>query len=97
MYKNISSGEIIENKEYLAMVQAEAREEFEDNKEDYVADGIKSANELYKKYLLEPDGDFSPVLDKAVKGNETIYLSEQDEQKGLDVKLDMEGYKVTAI
>lgn len=61
MYKNINSGEVLTDNEYLGMVKAEAREEFNDNKEDYIAEGIKSADELYEKYLSEPDSDFKYV------------------------------------
>lgn len=34
---------------------------------------------------------------KAVKGNEVVYLSSKDEEKGLDIKLDMQGYKIIAL
>ena len=34
---------------------------------------------------------------KATKGSEVIYLSSKDEKKGLDIKLDLQGYKITAL
>lgn len=34
---------------------------------------------------------------KAVKGNEVIYLSQADEARGLDAKLDMQGYEIIAL
>lgn len=33
---------------------------------------------------------------KAVKGNEVLYLSQRDENNGVDVKLDLQGYTITA-
>ena len=33
----------------------------------------------------------------AVKGSEVIYLSAKDEEKGLDIILDLQGYKITAL
>ena len=33
----------------------------------------------------------------AVKGNEKIYLSSKDEEKGLDILLDLQGYTITAL
>lgn len=33
----------------------------------------------------------------AVKGNEKIYLSAKDEEKGLDILLDLQGYTITAL
>ena len=36
-------------------------------------------------------------VSKAVKGNEIIYLSSRDEEKGLDIMLDMQGYTIEAI
>lgn len=34
---------------------------------------------------------------KAVKGDKVIYLSAKDEQRGLDIKLDLQGYKIIAL
>lgn len=34
---------------------------------------------------------------KAVKGNEVIYLSQRDETVGRDIKLDLQGYTITAL
>lgn len=34
---------------------------------------------------------------KAVKGNKVIYLSAKDEEKGLDIILDLQGYKIIAL
>lgn len=34
---------------------------------------------------------------KAVKGKEVIYLSSNDEEKGIDIQLDLQGYKITAL
>lgn len=34
---------------------------------------------------------------KATKGKEVIYLSAKDEEKGIDIKLDLQGYKITAL
>lgn len=34
---------------------------------------------------------------KAVKGKEVIYLSAKDEEKGLDIQLDLQGYTITAL
>jgi len=34
---------------------------------------------------------------KATKGNEIYYLSRRDEINGLDIKLDLQGYKIEAI
>lgn len=31
---------------------------------------------------------------KAVKGNETIYLTTQNEANGLDIELDLQGYTI---
>ena len=36
-------------------------------------------------------------VSKAVKGKEVIYLSAKDEEKGIDIILDMQGYKITAL
>lgn len=36
-------------------------------------------------------------VSKAVKGKEVIYLSAKDEEKGLDILLDLQGYKITAL
>ena len=33
----------------------------------------------------------------ATKGNEKIYLSAKDEEKGLDILLDLQGYTITAL
>lgn len=34
---------------------------------------------------------------KAIKGKEVIYLSAKDEQKGLDIQLDLQGYKIITL
>lgn len=34
---------------------------------------------------------------KAIKGDEVVYLSQRDETRGLDAKLDMQGYTITAL
>lgn len=34
---------------------------------------------------------------KAVKGNEVIYLSQRDENNGVDIRLDLQGYTITAL
>lgn len=34
---------------------------------------------------------------KATKGSEVIYLSSKDEQKGIDIILDLKGYTITAL
>lgn len=34
---------------------------------------------------------------KAVKGNETFYLTAQDEANGLDIKLDLQGYTIVPL
>lgn len=34
---------------------------------------------------------------KAIKGDKVIYLSIKDEQRGLDIKLDLQGYKIIAL
>ena len=36
-------------------------------------------------------------VSKATKGKEVIYLSAKDEQKGLDILLDLQGYKIVAL
>lgn len=36
-------------------------------------------------------------VSKAVKGNKVIYLTAKDEEKGLDIILDLQGYKITAL
>ena len=36
-------------------------------------------------------------VSKATKGNEVLYLSSRDEEKGLDVQLDLQGYKVESL
>lgn len=33
----------------------------------------------------------------AIKGNEVLYLSSRDEEQGLDIQLDMQGWVVTTI
>jgi len=39
----------------------------------------------------------SSSVSKAVKGKEIIYLSSQDEEQGLDIMLDLQGYTIEAI
>ena len=34
---------------------------------------------------------------KATKGNDVLYLSSRDEISGLDIKLDLQGYKIEAV
>lgn len=34
---------------------------------------------------------------KAVKGSEVIYLSQRDENNGVDIQLDLQGYTITAL
>jgi len=34
---------------------------------------------------------------KATKGDYVLFLSELDEQNGLDIKLDMQGYEIEAL
>ena len=34
-------------------------------------------------------------VSKATKGKETIYLSQTDENNGLDIQLDLQGYTIT--
>lgn len=34
---------------------------------------------------------------KAIKGDKVIYLSTRDEQKGIDIQLDLQGYKIIAL
>jgi len=36
-------------------------------------------------------------VSKAVKGETVIYLSSRDESNGVDIKLDLQGYKIEAI
>jgi len=36
-------------------------------------------------------------VSKAVKGETIIYLSSRDETNGVDIKLDLQGYKIEAI
>lgn len=36
-------------------------------------------------------------VSKAIRGKEVIYLSARDEEKGLDVILDLQGYKIIAL
>jgi len=36
-------------------------------------------------------------VSKATKGHDIIYLSSRDEEKGLDIMLDMQGYTIEAI
>lgn len=36
-------------------------------------------------------------VSKATKGKEVIYLSSKDEEKGLDIILDLQGYKIVAL
>lgn len=33
----------------------------------------------------------------AIKGNHKIYLSSRDEQNGLDIRLDMQGYTIISL
>jgi len=61
MYKNINSGEVLTDKEYLDMIKREAKQEFKDFKQDYLDEGIMSAEQLYEKWLSEPDNDFKYV------------------------------------
>ncbi|WP_155820741.1 hypothetical protein [Liquorilactobacillus mali] len=39
----------------------------------------------------------SSSVTKATKGNTTYYLSNRDEQRGIDIQLDMQGYTVIAL
>jgi len=36
-------------------------------------------------------------VSKAIKGETIIYLSLRDETNGIDIKLDLQGYKIEAI
>lgn len=36
-------------------------------------------------------------VSKATKGNKTIYLSTKDEENGIDIQLDLLGYKIVAL